>query len=175
MENTIDSTIADLRHTFGASTDAELARKLRIDKSTISSWRSRGRVPGRFINLIGAASAKPLFEPPAVWGELQEYANAAALLRFTLLRSELANSGDADQALQVFRDIKPFWLILHRAAWEIRAKVEKLEIGIEAAQAILMHEDISDPKAAAARIQQQLDEDLADNPWLDDYLKPETG
>lgn len=169
MEPSVDGTISDLRQALSATSDSELARKLNIDKSTISSWRSRGRVPARFINLIGENPVTPSHEPPNVWGELQEKANALALLRFALLRADLAKSGNADRVLAIFRDMRPFWLILNRSIQELRSKEEALAVDITAAQAILMHEDLRDPDATARRLEQQLDEDFSDNNWLEDY------
>ena len=171
MNATVETIIADLRHALSAPTDAALARKLRIDKSTISSWRSRGRVPEKFQSMIenGAVAA---VEHPDVWGELQERANAVALLRFTLLRADLARQGGSDRALPVFRDMRPFWLILNRVVVEMRSKLETLGVDLDTAQALLMHDDLRDPLATAGRVSSDLNQDLADNGWLASW-KPE--
>ena len=52
MHSSVDATIAGLRGAVSAGTDAELARMLGVDQSTISSWRSRGRVPERFVKML---------------------------------------------------------------------------------------------------------------------------
>lgn len=87
-------------------------------------------------------------------------------LRFILLHHELARSGDVDRALPVLRDMLPYWLVLHRAVHDLLRRVEALQVDMETAQALLLQEDLRDPDATALRVEQQLHEDLADNPWL---------
>lgn len=163
----IEATLAELRSVVGAKNDAELARRLKIDQSTISSWKARGRVPQKFTKLLEESEAKP--QPPEVWPELQDRATAVALVRFILLRSELARSRDVDQAIATLRDLKPFWLAMHRAVHDLRAKMEALGTDLGTAEALLFQEDLRDPDATAERVRAQLAEDLSDNPWLGDY------
>lgn len=167
MNGAVDSTIADLRRAVRADTDSELAKKLGIDKSTISGWRSRGRVPDRFVKMLHAPEKGSAYELPQVWGELQDRAQAIALLRFTLLRYELARGPDMDRALAAFLDLKPFWLVLNRAVNELRLKMEALGTDLATAQALMMQEDLRDQDTTVSRIHAQLAEDLTDNPWLD--------
>jgi hypothetical protein len=108
---------------------------------------------------------------PEVWGEAQERAIGLSLLRFTLLNKDLATSGDVDKAILAFRDARAWWLVMHRAAHDIVAKQSALSIETSAAQAMLMADDLRDPKATALRVRAQLDEDIADNPWIRDGLK----
>lgn len=164
MQNSVDATIAGLRGAVSAGTDAELARMLGVDQSTISSWRSRGRVPERFVKMLDTGKKTGLDEAPQVWGELQERAQTLALIRFTLIRNEVAQSGDVDRALGVFLDLKPFWLVLHRSVHELRIKMETLRVDLKTAQALLMQEDLRDPKTTTRRVKRQLEEDIADNP-----------
>ncbi len=169
METAIDTTIANLRSAVSAKTNAELARKLGIDQSTISSWRSRGRVPDRFKKMLDTPEKGLASRPPQVWGELQDRAHTLALIRFTLLRQEDANSRDVDRAMGVFLDLKPFWLILNRAVHELRLKMELLSIDLATAQALMMQDDLRDPDTTARRVEAQLAEDFEDNKWLVDW------
>lgn len=169
MQQTVDATISGLRSAVNAKSEAELARLLGIDQSTISSWRSRGRVPQRFVKMLETIDKGAAAEPPQVWGELQDRATSVSLVRFTLLRQELARSRDIDSALSVFLDLKPFWLVLHRVVHELRMKMEALKVDLATAQALLMQEDLRDPEATAARVQRQLSEDLNNNPWLSSW------
>lgn len=169
MQDAVEATIASLRDVVSAKNNAELARKLGIDQSTISSWRARGRVPARFVKLIENPEIGVLGEPPQVWGELQDRAQAVALMRFTLLRSALASSGDVDRALGAFLDLKPFWLVLHRAVHELRLKMEASGVDLATAQALMMQEDLRDPDTTTRRVEAQLAEDLADNPQLENW------
>lgn len=169
MHSSVDATIAGLRGAVSAGTDAELARMLGVDQSTISSWRSRGRVPERFVKMLDTGKKAGSSEAPQVWGELQERAQTIALIRFTLIRSKVAQSGDVDRALGVFLDLKPFWLVLHRSIHELRIKMEALRVDLKTAQALVMQDDLRDPEATTQRVEQQLEEDIADNPWLAGY------
>ena len=164
MEVAVDRTIAGLRRVLGAETDAELARKLGIDKSTVSGWRARGRVPDRFTNMIDAPEHGVLADLGTLSGELRERAYPVAFARYILIRHELIRSGDADRAMSILRDMKPFWLVLHRAVHELLAKVEALQVELETAQLLLLQEDLRDPEATAHRVNAQIADDLADNP-----------
>ena len=163
----IESAIANLRAVVGAKNDAELARLLSIDQSTISSWRSRGRVPLRFTKMLEAPSFQTNPSPPeGVWPELQDRATAVALARYVLLRRGIVNGGDMNKALAEFLDIKPFWLVMNRAVHDIRAKMEALRLELSTAAALVLQEDLRDAEATADRVASQLAEDIADNPWL---------
>ncbi|WP_132695442.1 hypothetical protein [Rhodovulum steppense] len=145
----MDATIAGLRAAANAKNEAELARMPGIDQSTISSWRSRGRVPQCFVKMLEAGDKGPGSATPQVWGELQDRAASVALVRFTLLRQELARSHDVDRALAVFLDMRPFRPVLHRAVHELRLKMEALPVDLAAAQALIMQEDLRAPDATA--------------------------
>ena len=58
---------------FAVETDADLARKLRVDKSTVSSWRRRDGLPARFQKILEVGlSAQSVQAPPLEWGERRE-------------------------------------------------------------------------------------------------------
>lgn len=155
-------TINDLKAVVGAKNDAELARRLEIDQSTISSWRSRGRVPARFTKLL---EAEPV-PSHDVWPELHDRGTAVALARYTILRNEVAMSGNVDLALTAFLDVKPFWIVMHRAVHDLRTKMDILKIDLQAAAALVLQEDLRSPKDTAKRVAAMLVEDMADNPQL---------
>lgn len=161
----VESTISDIRAVVGAKNDADLARRLNIDQSTISSWRSRGRVPSRFVKLL---EAQPI-PSHDVWPELHDRGTAVALARYTILRNDVAMAGDADQAIPAFLEVKPFWLVMHRAVHDLRTKMDALNIDLQAAAALLLQEDLRSPQVTAKRVAAMLAEDLADNPQLRDW------
>lgn len=169
MQNSIDATIAELRSASGVSSNAELARRLGIEQSTISAWRARGRVPERYVNLLQKPTSENAAKPPQIRGEIEGFGQALALARFTLLRSEIAFSKDVDRAISVFRDLKPFWVMMNRAIHELRLKMETLSVDLVTAQALLIQEDMRDPDAALLRIADQLAEDFRDNPNLQNW------
>lgn len=166
MQGSVDTAIAELRSFVGAQTDAELARHLELDKSALTAWRSRGRVPERYQDLLEKMrSGKPL-EELEIWPELHRAAQRIALIRFTLLRQEEARSGNVDQAMQTFKSLKPFWLIMYRALHDVRQKMMAVGAELKTAQALVMQQDLRDPEATAVRVAAQLDEDIKDNPTL---------
>jgi len=162
----VDATIGDLRRAVHAENDADLARKLGIDKSAISGWRARGNVPRRFLTMLKAPEPGSPVEAMQVGGEVQDSAHRIALVRFVLLRETLAKSRDVDQAMRVFSELRPWWLVMYRAHQDLLTKVEALQIDLRTAQALLMQEDLRDVQATARRVEAQLAEDIADNPNL---------
>lgn len=162
----IDSTIGDLRRAVHARNDADLARKLGIDKSAISGWRTRGSVPQRYLKMLEAPQPGAPVDQMQVGGEVRHSAHRIALVRFVLLREGLAKGQDMDQAMRVFSELRPWWLVMHRAVRDVLARVEALSVDLGTAQALLMQEDLRDVQATARRVQAQLAEDLADNPQL---------
>ena len=171
MQQSVDATIQNLRGAVSAKSDAELARTLGIDQSTISSWRARGSVPQKFVKLLrlngsSAASGPIDWSTLEAWPELQERSRAIGLLRFTLLRSDVARSGDVDRAMNVFIDQKPFWLMIYRAAHDLGVKMQALGVEMKTAQALILQDDLRDPDATARRVAKHLAEDIAHNPGL---------
>lgn len=162
----VSATISALRAVVGAKNDAELARRLKLDQSTISTWKARGRVPKRFLKLIEASGVEGPVPSHEVWPALHDRATAVALVRYVMLRKSLATSGSPDKALAAFLDVRPFWLIMNRCVIELRGKMELLAVDLPAAAALLIQEDLRDPDATAERIAAQIEEDFSDNPHL---------
>ena len=156
----VDTIIVALRGIVGAQNDAELANKLGVDKSTISGWRARGRVPSRYMKLL---EAEPV-PSHDVWPELHDRGTAVALARYTILRSEVAMGGEVDAALPAFLDVKPFWVVMHRAVHDLWVKMATLNVDLQAAAALLLQEDLRNPNETAKRVADMLAEDLADSP-----------
>jgi hypothetical protein len=115
--------------------------------------------------LAQVRSGEP-FQEFEIWPELQSAGQRIALIRFTLLRSEDVRSGNVDQAMQVFKSLRPFWLIMYRAVHDVRLKMMALGAELKTAQALVMQQDLRDPEATAARVAAQLIEDMSDNPTL---------
>lgn len=165
MQASADETIAALRSLVGAHNDADLAGKLGVDKRTVSAWRARQRVPARFAKMLDEPR-RGTFNTGEVSGELQERAYAIALARFVLLRHDLAASDEVNKSLPVFRQMLPFWLLVHRAIHEMLSRVETLQVDLDTAQALILQEDLRDSAATRARVAKDLEEDLRDNPHL---------
>ena len=165
MQSNVETTIAKLRTVVKAKSNAELARKLGVDQSTISSWQARGRVPDQFIEFL----KDPVSQKSQIWQELTDCATAVALLRYTLLMHEVAAGRDIDRGMGVFLTLKPWWIIMHSAAHELRLKMDTLDTDLKTAQALIMQDDLRDPDATSRRTALQLAEDQADNPHLENW------
>lgn len=166
MQGSVDAAIAELRRVVGAQTDAELARHLALDKSALTAWRSRGRVPERYQSFLAQVRSGEPFQEFEIWPELQSAGQRIALIRFTLLRQKDARSGNIDQAMQIFKSLRPFWLIMYRAVHDVRLKMMAVGAELKTAQALVMQQDLRDPEATAVRVAGQLAEDISDNPTL---------
>lgn len=107
MLGDVAAVIEDLRRHFGVTTDAELARQLSIDKSTISSWRSRGRIPIRYRGIVDGTHRAPAPAPPVAWTQLERIAFDLALLRFARAMGPKLDGGDAFSS----------WVAYQKANW----------------------------------------------------------
>ncbi len=83
-----------------------------------------------------------------------------------LLRHDLAASGEVNRSLPAFRQMLPFWLILHRAVHDMLSTVKSLQIDLDAAQVLILQDDLLHPERTKVRVARQLEEDLRDNPLL---------
>ncbi len=135
----VDKIIDELRAVYGASNNSDLARKMDIGKSTIASWRRRGRVPKRHTKILESGEL-PIFPPGAI-RQHSLYAGALllALVRYRahshpLRPSEIVKAVSDEGVLQEFTDL------FHAAAKDVTARA--LEYGIEyrAAVITLLHE-----------------------------------
>jgi hypothetical protein len=134
-----------LKGAFGVTSGSELARRLEINQSTISSWKARGRVPRKFVQFLEDKADKVASQPVDTGGELQDRCTAVALVRFTILRRDLVSSGDVDKTLGAFRDMRFFFVIMHRALHDIRQKMRATGVDMATAQALVMHNDLRTP------------------------------
>lgn len=166
MEAAVDLLIAELRQVVGARTDAELARQLQLDKSALAAWRARGRVPPRYHQFLDEMRSGSFVNDLSIWPDLQSAAHRIALVRFTLIRKDIACSGDVNKAMSVFQSLQPFWQIMHRAVHDIMVKMKVLGVDVKTAQALVMQEDLHDHVATSARVTAALQEDMEDKPTL---------
>jgi hypothetical protein len=70
-----------LKQRFHAVTDQELAEKLSLGRSTVTSWRRRGSVPERYAKLADGEVVSPYGLPWTYWTEEENAALSLALLR----------------------------------------------------------------------------------------------
>ena len=94
MTNTAENTISALKLRFHAATDQELADRLSVGRSTVTSWKTRGKVPKRYQALAEDYSAEG---GPLGWSLLSDLEKAGmqlAVLRIARnYREALADLG----------------------------------------------------------------------------------
>lgn len=81
MDSTVDDIIAALKAQFRVGTDQGLADRLKLGRSTVTSWRRRGVVPERYARF---ASSLPTLLPDLVdpgFDEVERKAIVLALMR----------------------------------------------------------------------------------------------
>jgi transcriptional regulator with XRE-family HTH domain len=81
MADEVSAVVARLKQRFHASTDQELAEKLSLGRSTVTSWRRRGSVPERYARLADGEAVTPFGLPWTYWTEEENAALSLALLR----------------------------------------------------------------------------------------------
>lgn len=148
--------IEALKAQFGAETDADLARRLSIDKSTISSWKARGSVPHRFRAILNGASPSFFATSPMSWGEHEKTAFEIALFRFTRARAEVALEGDYKKCLEAFTGSGEFWVLMLEAQRQLRDRQSDGRHSPDTAQALVIHDLLTEGEAAIVRDSQLL-------------------
>lgn len=84
MEDEVNSAIAALKRRFRVETDQGLANRLKVERSTVTSWRRRGTVPERYVRLSSENSTSlPDILDPAFVPVVRD-ALILALVRMTL-------------------------------------------------------------------------------------------
>jgi hypothetical protein len=156
MDEDVEARIAALRAHLGAQHDADLAAKLGIGKSTISSWRSRGRIPERFLRVLDGESHEPIATPPRGWGDHERAAFDLALFRFTLLFGPLAREGHCRDAMVVFSNTSIFWLMMHHARKDLVERMEAAGHQLQVAFAVILYEEREAPSETAKALRERL-------------------
>lgn len=157
MSSKADDIILALREHLEAKNDADLARKLRIDKSTVSSWRSRGRVPDRFRRIAEGDSHEAVATLPTRWGEHEDKSFQLALFRYSRLFGPTAGSGDFRAAMELFSKGTFLWYMLTNAQDDL-AERQKNGDSLSTAFALTLHEDIASPDSSCERDLRRLEE-----------------
>ena len=158
MNSDVDDTISALRERMGAQNDAELARKLRIDKSTISSWRSRKRVPRRFERILEGENHQMIAAPPMGWGDHEKEAFRLALFRFTRLFAETARGDDYVPIVDTFEpNSAAFWLLLGASQEDMMRLMGEYSYTPHDAARRLIYTDFDRPDEAMNRDRKRLE------------------
>ncbi len=148
MENDVDMIIAALRNRLGAKNDADLGRKLRVAKSTISSWRARGIVPNRYTMILDGASHQMILVPPNSWSVQETLAFNLALFRFTRATPKVARWDDYRANLDLFLNGDLIFILASECQKEIADLIDMRGYDPETAFALVLHEDIAQGEKA---------------------------
>lgn len=153
-ENIIDA----LKVRLSAETDSDLARKLAVDKRTISSWRSRNKVPDRYQAILEGSEKQAVLTAPLKWGEYEQTAFKLALYRFARARSEVAQSSDYATVFRAFEAERGFWSLMLQAQLDLAKVLDNgSSVSLHTALAIVIHEDIKAGSDAISRDRLKLD------------------
>lgn len=152
MSDPVGDLIDRLKAKLSVSSDADLARSLGVDRSTIASWKARGKVPRRYSYIADDDMQEEAAVAPTVWGDLENAAFNVALFRFCLTHSEIVNRGEPRQMVAIVTHWHvTFWLSMKRAKQDLLAVLQDGVSSVEAAETMLLTEDLGDRAAAVQR------------------------
>ena len=151
MSEDPEDVIAALRRRLNAKTDTELARKLGINKSTISTWKTRGSVPKRFLAIRDGASHEAINSPPLGWGDHENMAFNLAVSRAMRALNWVMSQGSYSDLLTVFSTSAWLWVLMHEAQQELTHRQDERGVDLGTAFSMALHDDFATPEAAAER------------------------
>ncbi len=166
MAENVEEAITALKVRLAVESDADLARRLRVSKSTISSWRARNSVPRRFLGVIAGDDHQFMLAPPLKGGEHEEAAFRVTLFRFARLMQETTDLKDYRKALRLFGSeaSSVFWLMMDEAQKDLMSRRD--DQPLSNALALLLHDDVSAGEEAIQRDRKRLGDTLRDGrPW----------
>lgn len=160
MSDNVDTTIEKLRHHLGAESDVELGRKLRVSKSTISSWRARGVIPLRYKKILNGDSHQMVLVPMDSWSEEEQLSFALALFRFGRATADVVSKGDYRANLILFKQGYAISFLASDCQREIAEFLETGDHDTRTAFALIMHQDLEHGDTAIDRTREKLREIL---------------
>lgn len=157
MAADVDEVIAALRERLGAETDADLARKLRINKSTISSWRARGNVPDRFHGILRGDNHQSYATAPQKWGDQEQEAFNLALFRLARIVSKQVDLTDYRKSVEAFSGLAGalFWSLMIESERDLAEDHQSQRSRLS----LLIYDDIEAGDASIERDLQRLARD----------------
>ncbi len=135
--------IEGLRKLFSVETDSDLAKSLRIDKSTISSWRVRGNVPPRYVRILEGDNPKPSASAPSKWGPHEVMSFRLALFRYVRARGDAVKEGDYEVLLRTFGYEEGFFNLMQDAQRNLSEKMDSTGVELTTAFALLLHQELT--------------------------------
>lgn len=137
------TVIADLKNALGVTTDSDLARKLRVDKSTIASWKARGSVPDRYKGIAAGDPMQAMLAPPLKWSEHEQAAFSLALFRFCRTFAGEIAAADFHTMLRVFGTTSwQLWVLFAEAQTDLAEEIGRSACSVQMALAMRIHRDL---------------------------------
>lgn len=155
-----------MKEKLEAETDADLAQKLRVDKSTVASWKTRGNVPEWYASILGGASKQQISTPFLKWSNIEQHAFKLALFRFFHAANAKIDPADYRSNVSLFQYVGPFFKIMDQALKDIVSVMDEREYNLQTAFTIIIYEDIeeiSDGISRAKTTLQMLDPKRSDD------------
>lgn len=150
MDVTIEENLARLRKIFGAANDAELARALKLGQSTISTWKSRGRIPDRVLSILDGKSPLALGTSPMNWGPHENAALGLALVRLCRIHAADLLAGDFRSALEMANRPSDLWTLFRRSQQDIADEMNRMDEGHHhPALSLIIHDKSTHPEEAS--------------------------
>ncbi|CUX79373.1 MAG: Mu family bacteriophage transcriptional repressor CI [Roseibaca calidilacus] len=153
MGTTTDDLIDQLKEKFAVETDADLARKLRVDKSTVSSWRRRDGLPARFQKILEVGlSAQSVQAPPLEWGEEEKKAFSLALFRYCRLYADIVKRGEFRDLANLFPGgMGAFWVLMSQAHRDLISRQGSGQHSLDTALSLCIYDDLEYGSGAIER------------------------
>lgn len=152
MDNGVETTISGLKAKFGVNTDTELARRLGVDKRTVSAWKIRGSVPERVQRILAGETRVALQVAPQKWDDEEKLAFAHALFRIARINGSTAQGTALEKVRAAFDQSSwQFWAMFDKAQEELAALIEQgTHRTVDEAALMLMYLVINDPESVEA-------------------------
>ena len=150
----VDAQLDQLKTHFGVEKDVDLARKLMIDKRTVSAWRTRGSVPVRYRSIAEGGDPQT---PPARWDEHERAAFDLAMFRAARALLPETASSEFRPAMQAFGGSWAyFWQIMADARHDLVVQMNEGGKEVRSAFALLIHADTESGSKAVTRARKVL-------------------
>ncbi|THD81542.1 hypothetical protein E7811_16690 [Aliigemmobacter aestuarii] len=124
-----DIIIDKLKARYLVDTDQELARALKLGRSTVATWRNRGSVPAKYVEIANSADTRKFYgeTPWDQWAPLEKAAMQLALMR--LMRDKRPMLDDYTAFVRLGQELGTALAEEHgRAAHEIASVMADNEI-----------------------------------------------
>lgn len=147
--NDADAQLEQLKAHFSIDKDVDLARKLMVDKRTVSAWRARGSVPARYISIIEGGDPQSIMTPPQRWDEHERAAFDLAMFRLARALIPEITAGEFRSSTQAFGGAWAyFWQVMSAARRDLISQMDNGSKEVRSALALLMHAELEgDSKA----------------------------